>query len=259
LQDDSFPFGAVLTVKDIVDRISQAWAETCDRLCTPVVTRWTLLRHIHSDDPACRAAVARLNAMRVAQGLAPCAPRTGGDGKARQRLPETRRPHLVHRSGQRLQPPTPTAWHWHGRAVKSVDGSGVSRPDTEANQQAYPQPGSQKPGLGCPVARLVGVWSLACGAVWAAAVGRSKGQQTRETRRCQGLQAHLERDDGVLADRCSGSSWEGALVLGRGIASVMRWHQRRPVDVRCGRRLGREAQVVAWPTPKRPAWMDETT
>ena len=43
---------------------------------------------------------------------------------------------LVPLRGQRLQPQTPMAWHWHGRAVKSVDGSGGAMPDTEANHQA---------------------------------------------------------------------------------------------------------------------------
>src|SRR5262249_33286309 len=59
------------------------------------------LRHIHSDDPSCRAAVARLNATRVAQGLAPGAPLTGGYGKARQRLVASLFYGLMHQSGQR--------------------------------------------------------------------------------------------------------------------------------------------------------------
>src|SRR4029434_7087259 len=162
-------------------------------------------------------------------------------------------------SGQGLQQQTPLAWHWHGRAVKIVDGSGVSMPDTEANQQAYPQPGSQKPGLGFPVARLVVLLSLACGAVVAAAVGRIKGPQSSEPMLFHGLHAHLERDDIVLADRFYCSYWEVALLLGRGIDSVMRLHQRRQVDFRGGRRVGREDHVVSWAKPKRPAWMDEAT
>jgi hypothetical protein len=257
LQDGSGPFSSVLTGKDIVNLISHEWTETCDRIFTPVVTLWTFLRQIHSDDPSCRAAVARLNAARVAQDLPPCSPLTGGYCKARQRMPETLLPHLVHQSGQRLQQQTPGAWHWHGRAVKIVDGSGVSMPDTEANQEAYPQPGSQAPGLGFPVARLVVVLSLACRAVLTAAVGPIKGKQTSETMLFHGLHAHLECDDVVLADRFYCSYWEVALLLGRGIDIVMRLHQRRQVDFRSGQRLGREDHVISWTKPKRPTWMDE--
>jgi hypothetical protein len=211
LQDGALPFSSVLTVQDIVDRISQTCVETCDRIFTPMVTLWTCLRHIHSDDPSCRAAVARLNATRVAQGLEPGSPRTGGYGKARQRLAEPLLHRLLHQSGQRLQQQVPTAWYWHGRAVKIVEGSGVSMPDTEANQQDSPQPGSQAPGVGFPGARLVVGLSLACGAVLAAAVGRLKGTNTRELRLFQSLYAHLERDDVILAERDSCSSWEVAL------------------------------------------------
>jgi DDE family transposase len=259
LQEGAGPFSAVLTVKDIVELLCQECVETADRIFTPVVTLWTFLSQIHSDDPSCRAAVARLNAARVAQGLAPCSPLTGGYCKARQRLPETLLSRLVPVSGQRLQQQTPRAWHWHGRAVKIVDGSGVSMPDTEANQQEYPQPGSQQPGLGFPVARLVVVLSLACGAVLAAAVGRIKGPQSSETMLFHRLHAHLERDDVVLADRFYCSYWEVALLLGRGIDIVMRLHQRRQVDFRGGRRVGRADHVVSWTKPKRPAWMDEAT
>jgi DDE family transposase len=259
LQEGSCPFSAVLTVQDIVDRISQTCVETCDRIFTPMVTLCTFLRQIHRDDPSCRAAVARLNATRVAQGLEPGSPLTGGYCKARQRLAESLLYGLMHQSGQRLQQQVPPAWHWHGRSVKIVDGSGVSMPDTEANQQAYPQPGSQKPGLGFPVARLVVVFSLACGAVVAAAIGRIKSPQSSETLLFHSLHATLECDDVILADRYYCSYWEVALLWGRGIDIVMRLHQRRQGDFRGGRRVGREDYILSWTKPKRPAWMDEAT
>jgi hypothetical protein len=45
-------------------------------------------------------------------------------------------------------------------------------PDTADNQACFPQSPAQKPGLGFPMARLVAIVSLSCGAVleWAAAV-----------------------------------------------------------------------------------------
>ena len=132
-------------------------------------------------------------------------------------------------------------------------------PATEANHQAYPQPGSQKPGRGLPVARLVVVCSLACGAVVAAAIGRIKGPQSSATLLCQSLHAPLECDEVIRADRYSGSYCEVALLGGRGIASVMRFPQRRQVALRGGRRVGREDSLLAWPKPKRPAGMDEAT
>lgn len=259
LQEGSCPFGSVLTVKDIVDLISQECVETGERLFTPLVTLCTFLSQIHSDDPSCRAAVARLNALRVAQGLRPGSPLTGGYCKARHRLPESLLQRLLWLSGQRLQQQVPAAWHWHGRTVKIVDGAAVSMPDTEENQQAYPQPGSQALGVGFPVARIVVVLSLAWGAVFGAALGRLKGKQTSEPMLFHTLHRHLERDDVVLADRYYCSYWEITLLGQRRIDVVMRLHQRRQVDFHQGRRLGREDHVVTWTKPVRPAWMDEAT
>ena len=54
---------------------------------------------------------------------------------------------------------------WKGFCVKVVDGTGISLPDTRKNQRAYLQPGGQKPGCGFPLLKLVGVFSLATGAL----------------------------------------------------------------------------------------------
>jgi hypothetical protein len=64
-----------------------------------------------------------------------------------------------------------------------VDGSGVSMPDTPENQGAYPQPSGQARGLGFPVACIVVVLSLACGAVLGAAVGRTEREGGRVLKR----------------------------------------------------------------------------
>jgi hypothetical protein len=135
---------------------------------------------------------------------------------------------LLRLSGQRLEQQTPKTWRWHGRAVKIVDGSGVSMPDTPENQGAYPQPGGQAPGLGFPVARLVVLLSLACGAVVGAAVGRIKGKQTGEHMLFHSLHEYLERDDVMLADRDSGSYWEIALL--RGLALLPQLEPKKSVS-----------------------------
>jgi len=120
LQDGSFPFGSVLTVKDIVDLISQECVETGERIFTPLVTLCTFLSQIHSDDPSCRAVVAHLNAMRVTQGLQPSSPLTGGYCKARQRLPESLLQRLLSLSGQRLKQQVPAEPRKSGSDWNSV-------------------------------------------------------------------------------------------------------------------------------------------
>ena len=54
-------------------------------------------------------------------------------------------------------------------------------PDTAENQKVFPQSSQQKPGLGFPLARLLGIVSLSCGAVLEWASGPCEGKRTGET------------------------------------------------------------------------------
>src|SRR5207237_3512768 len=161
--------------------------------------------------------------------------------------------------GGELLRQAPAPWRWKGRDVKVVDGTTVSMPDTPANQAAYPQPPNERPGLGFPLARLVVVFSLAVGTVLDAAVGPFAGQRTGEPALFRGLHPGLQAGDVVLADRYFCSYFEIALLQQQGVDAVLRLHQRRPVDFRRGRRLGRDDHVVGWKKPKRPPWLEEAT
>ena len=64
--------------------------------------------------------------------------------------------------GELVNDMTPNLWRWKNRDVQLVDGTTVTMPDTVNNQRAYPQQRGQKPGLGFPICRIVGitvVWS----------------------------------------------------------------------------------------------------
>ena len=66
------------------------------------------------------------------------------------------------------------------RPVRLVDGATVTLPDTADNQELYPQPCSQQPGLGFPLCRLVGIICLASGVVLNAAMGPCQGKGSDE-------------------------------------------------------------------------------
>src|SRR6185312_15425570 len=104
-------------------------------------------------------------AFRVARGEKPCGPETGSYCKARQRLPLKVLTDLARGRARQLDEQAQDDWTWKGRPVQLVDGTTVSMPDTAANQEAFPQPRSQKAGVGFPLARPVAVISLAPGAV----------------------------------------------------------------------------------------------
>lgn len=150
-------------------------------------------------------------------------------------------------------------WLWRGRHVYLVDGTTVSMPDTPENQEAYPQQPQQLEGLGFPVARAVVLMSLTSGMIKDMAMGPFLGKKSGETALLRQLLDRFEPGDVLLADRYYCSYFMIALLMDRGIDFVTRIHQRRPINFRRGRRLGKNDHVVAWERPQRPQWMDQET
>ena len=222
---------------------------------TPAVTVWVFLSQCLSADHSCRDAVARLMAWRVACGLKPCSADTGAYCTARNDLPEDVLHELMRGTGKQVEDESPETWLWHRRKVRVVDGSTITMPDTPANQAAYPQQKSQKPGCGFPLARILVIFSLSAGTVLEAAIGKYKGKQTGENSLFRELHATLAEGAVVLADRYFSGWCDIALLLQRGVDIVVRKHQLRRTDFRTGQRLGKEDHLVAWSRPERPTWM----
>lgn len=84
--------------------------------------------------------------------------------QARSRLPEKLIEKLFSQTAQSLEEKVRAEHLWCGRNVKVIDGSTVSMPDTVENQLCYPQPKTQKPGCGFPIAKIGVIFSLATGA-----------------------------------------------------------------------------------------------
>lgn len=168
--------------------------------------------------------------------------------KARRRLdPETIRPvarHLV----EHLEGRTPKSQLWFGRRVRVVDGTTVSMPDTEANQAVYPQSAGQKPGCGFPLMRVVGLFSLASGALLDHATGSKHVHESILSTR---LMEGLDKGDIVLADRgfCSFLAFQRLSFAG--VDALMRLNGARKVDFRKGVKLGPNDRLLTWKKPAR--------
>lgn len=130
-----------------------------------------------------------------------------------------------------------TEYLWCGRSVKVIDGSSVSMPDTvinlarkdragqqsltrptittsredkktcpvfncrlNKNQEAYPQPKSQKLGCGFPIAKISVIFSLATGAAIALAIDVLNNHDLTLARK---LYEFLKPNDILLGDRAS--------------------------------------------------------
>jgi hypothetical protein len=261
LELNGLPFGELLHAEEIDVILSELKVELRERIYTPdVVVRMFLFQALN-DDASCQKAVSELIAERTARKLSPCSPNTGSYCAARGRLPEELLRRLARRIGERLEDGVSSAadeWLWKGRHAKVVDGTTVSMPDTEANQEAFPQSSAQKPGLGFPIARLVVVFSLAVGTAIDMAIGPYKGKQTGETALFRSIApGALEEGDVLTGDRYYCSYVDIALLLERKVDVVFRKHQLRNTDFRQGMRLGKRDHLITWRKPsQRPDWMD---
>jgi hypothetical protein len=82
--DPDLILGHALSAQHLGEAVARLVGKTRDRIFTPQVTLALFLSQILDDDQTCLAAVARLLAWRIARGLPPCSPDTGGYCKDRR-------------------------------------------------------------------------------------------------------------------------------------------------------------------------------
>ena len=226
-----------------------------ERLYPPTVTLSMFIKQVLEADGSCQRAVNGWAVQRAAEGFSANSVHTGAYCRARQRLPAEMVMALTRETGKLLCAQADSGWRWRGRTVKLVDGTGISMPDTPDNQAQYPQPNSQAPGVGFPLARLVGVICLSTGAVVDAAIGPFEGKGHSEHDLFRRLLGTLCAGDVVLADALYCSYWLIATLQAQGIDVLFEQHGTRLTDFRRGRRLGARDHIVSWRRPKRPDWM----
>ena len=134
---------------------------------------------------------------------------------------------------------------WH-RPIKVVDATGVRLPDTAANRRCYPYPTGQRQGCGFPVMKVLGLYSLASGAMRTIVEGpwfRS------DMRLFHALWPELLPGDIAMGDRAFGAFVSLAVLPLRGVDVVSRLHQGRRFNRRKARKLGPAEWLVTWQRP----------
>lgn len=264
MQSEGLGFADVLPeekIQQAFDEEGANFAQDEDAIYTPPLTLWAFLSQVlfKEEERSCAAAVARVVVLLIALGKEPPSDDTGAYCRARAKLSEKVIRRLTCEVADACEHAAPRRWLWHGRHVKLVDGSTVSMPDTQPNQDVYPQQAAQEEGLGFPIARIVVLLSLATGMVSDMAIGPYKGKETGEPALFRQLLECLQHGDVVLADRYYCSYFMVCLLKELGVDFTVRLHQKRTADFRQGRRLGKGDHVVVWMRPQRPEWMDVET
>lgn len=216
------------------------------RFYPQAVTFWAFLAQVLSPESPCRETVRKVQAWYAARRQPRPGSGTAAYCRARGRLARDTLLGIHRQTADALQLRVTRDQLWCGRRVKVVDGTGVSMPDTPRNQKAFPQPANQKKGCGFPVAKLVGCFCLASGALLHWAEGTLRVHESKLFRK---LFAFLVPGDVILTDRGFCSYAHIALLLKAGVDTVMRLHQARPKDLRHGKRLGPKDRLVTWQKP----------
>jgi hypothetical protein len=217
------------------------------------VTIKTFLTQCLAQDHSCRTAVATA---KDRAWLPPeASPDTAAYCRARDALAADGLQKAVEHIAQALDTGVSDEHLWLGRQVHVVDGTGIALPDTEANQDDYPQPSQQKPGCGFPVLRLVAFMTLTTGAVSRYRLGNL---HDHEQRLFQELRRSLKAGTVVLGDRNFGTFANLVLLKQQRADGVFRRHQARGAGVDTLKRLGQDDALVRWRAPHhyRPPWLD---
>jgi len=262
LQEEGLPFADILPaaqVQQACDDEGVNFGSQERAVYNPAVVLWAFLSQVLGSDKSCRAAALRVLVLVVTLERGPCSTDTGLYCRARAKLPTALLRRLTYDIADHMEQAVPTRWLWKGKHVYLVDGTTVSAPDTPENQAQYPQPPTQRPGLGFPMIRLVVLLSLTTALLSGLALGPYEGKETGETALLRTLLERLQPGAVVLADRYFCSYFMVALLRAHGADLVFRLHQSRHVDFRRGRRLGRGDHLVVWQRPPRPEWMAKDT
>jgi hypothetical protein len=242
-------FFNVLTSKELLQTTEALLPEHRERLYPPTVTLSMFMRQTLEADALCQKAVNGWAAQRAADGLRACSVRTGGYCRAPQRLPLEMVRGLARHTGRLLSHKAHTQWLWRGRAVKLVDGTGLSMPDTPENQAVYPQPSTHARGVGFPLSRLVMVICLATGAALDAAIGPHQRKGSGELSLVHQVLGSLRPGDVMLADALYCNYFLIATLMDAGIDVLFEQNGSRITDFRRGQSLGTRDHIVRWPKP----------
>jgi hypothetical protein len=104
---------------------------------------------------------------------------------------------------------------------------------------------------------MVGIFSLATGALLDLALAPWSGKGTGEHALLRQLMSVFQTGDIMIADAYYASFFLVARLINMGVDVVFPQNASRHYDFRRGERLGKKDHLVKWKKPARPNWMDE--
>jgi hypothetical protein len=218
------------------------------RILSKENTFWTFFSQVLDSDSGCQEAVRKLQAYAAMKTMPLPSSSTAAYCKARGRLSEDELASILKDTAERI-PFVPEKNHINGRRVVVADGTGVSMPDTDENQNEWPQQTHQKAGCGFPQARICACFCLQTGTLLSHEIGNKKSHELPLLRR----QDNTFRDGDIfLGDKGFCSYFDISKLQDSGVDSVITLARRKPIiEAESQAILGKDDLVIEWQKPKR--------
>jgi len=211
-------------------------------------TFWAFFSQVLDADGGCKEVVRKFQASFASKSKSLPSSSTSAYCRARNKLDESDLASILTHVTQQLQGKVDVA-QLQGRRVIVVDGTGLSMPDTAANEQAWPKQKYHKPGLGFPQASLCACFNLRNGALLSYELGNKKSHELPMLRKQWDTFAV---GDIFLGDKGFCSYFDQYHLKERGVDSVITLARRKPVAAADAlKTLGPNDLLIQWPKPKR--------
>ena len=216
------------------------------RIFSKANTFWGFFSQVLDAEGGCQEVVRRFQAFAATQKTTVPSSSTAAYCAARRKLETSSLERILSHTTAKLQQSNTDAC-WLGHRVVVVDGTGLSTPDTPANQQVWPQPRSQKPGCGFPQLRLCACFCLHTGALLSHQIGSRKNHELPLLRK---QWSTFKSGDIFLGDKGFCSYYDVSKFKDQGVNSVITLARRKPVtDSTAIKVLGKGDLLIHWPKP----------
>ena len=216
------------------------------RLFSKENTFWAFFSQVLDADGGCKEVIRKLQSYASMKGVKVPSSSTAAYCAARKKLDGRMLGDILDHTAAKLEE-MPGGGLLNNRRIIVVDGTGISMPDTLANQEVWPQSSTQKPGCGFPMARICACFSLKSGALLSYAIGNKKNHELPLFRQQWNT---FKRGDILLGDKGFCSYFDAANLKERGIDSVVTLARRAPVtSARSLKRLGPDDLLITWQRP----------
>ena len=209
---------------DVVFRRTASLGSSRNRIFTPMVLFWTYLNQVMMNNISCVGIVKKVQSWMIHRNFPIPSSNNSAYCQARAKLTleflTSIGKHVIEKTQKRLS----KGDLWLGHQVMVLDGTGLSMPDTPANQELYPQHSEAKPGCGFPQMNVTGLFCLATGVLMGFIYGNKHCSENRQFLQLKSL---MRRGMVLLADRGFCNYLNFALMAQLGVECVMRLRRSR--------------------------------